>query len=435
MTAIRAPAGRPRPSGRRTSRARRGEIEVARLAAARASARSRAPRGVAGERRRLGRDRLHLVESAVAMEHDVAAGRERRARALGERARTALPSTRRRSSAARRTRSNPRITCADHCGRSGGRRDRIDGGEHNMRGHPQRQARRAAGTPRNRSPPASRGRRRPPAAAAWLSAVARPWPGMCLSTGSTPPSIRPSATAPAIAATLLGRVAIGAVADHRVGAGDRHVGERQAIDVDAERAQDRWRSAARRAARPQARPRGRGRRAGRRRRPADRPASAAARAAARGRPPGRPAPAHRPADRRRGTRQPAGEPARASSMLRLNRIRPQGAASRRKARSSGVMSVPARPVMKARAVIGAAHSCDRLRQSASAVDSGARAKRGSPESITTAGGLLDSGSRLRRARNDSGLILPGGNSANPRVPRGSSYAQLLGTTHWPPAAL
>src|SRR5580692_3135608 len=40
----------------------------------------------------------------------------------------------------------------------------------------------------------------------WLSAVARPWPGICLSTGSTPPSARPSAMAPAMAATLPGSV-------------------------------------------------------------------------------------------------------------------------------------------------------------------------------------------------------------------------------------
>src|SRR5580704_12442659 len=40
----------------------------------------------------------------------------------------------------------------------------------------------------------------------WLSAVARPWPGMCLSTGRTPPSAKPSAIAPATAATLPGSV-------------------------------------------------------------------------------------------------------------------------------------------------------------------------------------------------------------------------------------
>jgi len=27
----------------------------------------------------------------------------------------------------------------------------------------------------------------------WLSTFARPWPGMCLTTGATPPAIRPSA--------------------------------------------------------------------------------------------------------------------------------------------------------------------------------------------------------------------------------------------------
>src|SRR5450830_526543 len=39
---------------------------------------------------------------------------------------------------------------------------------------------------------------------AWLSAVARPWPGRCLSTGRTPPACSPCAIAAAIAATLPG---------------------------------------------------------------------------------------------------------------------------------------------------------------------------------------------------------------------------------------
>src|SRR5208282_3524168 len=38
----------------------------------------------------------------------------------------------------------------------------------------------------------------------WLSAVARPWPGMCLTTGNTPPSVNPCAIALAMAATLAG---------------------------------------------------------------------------------------------------------------------------------------------------------------------------------------------------------------------------------------
>ncbi len=38
-----------------------------------------------------------------------------------------------------------------------------------------------------------RAARRPRAATLWLSAPARPWPGMCLTTGSTPPSQQPVA--------------------------------------------------------------------------------------------------------------------------------------------------------------------------------------------------------------------------------------------------
>ncbi len=69
----------------------------------------------------------------------------------------------------------------------------------------------------------------------WLSAVARPCPGMCLSTGRTPPASRPSATARATAATLSGVLAVGAVADDGIGTGDRHIGDRQTVDVDPDR--------------------------------------------------------------------------------------------------------------------------------------------------------------------------------------------------------
>jgi len=41
-------------------------------------------------------------------------------------------------------------------------------------------------------------------------------------------------------------------------------------------------------------------------------------------------------------------------MLRLNRMRPHGAAARRNDRSSGVILVPANPVMNARGAMGAA---------------------------------------------------------------------------------
>ena len=38
----------------------------------------------------------------------------------------------------------------------------------------------------------------------WLSAVARPWPGMCLMTGTTPPAINPSATSRAMSMICAG---------------------------------------------------------------------------------------------------------------------------------------------------------------------------------------------------------------------------------------
>ena len=49
---------------------------------------------------------------------------------------------------------------------------------------------------------------------------------------------RPAAT-PRERGHLLRRVAVGAVANHRVRARDRHVGHRQAIDVDADVSRDR----------------------------------------------------------------------------------------------------------------------------------------------------------------------------------------------------
>ena len=106
-----------------------------------------------------------------------------------------------------------------------------------MGGHPHRQLGKRLKRRKIASVRALPGGFRPPAAARGCRRVARPWPGMCLSTGSTPPASSPAATAPPIAATCLGRVAIGAVADHGIGAARRHVRDRQAIDVDAERQQ------------------------------------------------------------------------------------------------------------------------------------------------------------------------------------------------------
>ena len=140
---------------------------------------------------------------------------------------------------------------------------------------------------------------------AWLSAVARPWPGMCLTTGSTPPACSPAATAAAMRGDLVRGIAIGAGTDHRVGAGDRNVGDRQAIHGDAERRQIAGDQPARQAARPRRRApdcAGRGRH--RRRRP-DRPANAAVPAAAPARLPDRSGPERLHGRGHRGNHQSA----------------------------------------------------------------------------------------------------------------------------------
>ena len=57
---------------------------------------------------------------------------------------------------------------------------------------------------------------------------------MCFSIGSTPPSISPSQTARARCCDPVGIAAISAVADHQVGAGNRQIEHRHAVDGDAE---------------------------------------------------------------------------------------------------------------------------------------------------------------------------------------------------------
>ena len=176
-----------------------------------------------------------------------------------------------------------------------------------MGGHRHRHVGVAPGTARNRAPPAPPGAPRPPAALRWLSAWARPWPGMCLITGRTPPAISPSAAARPSAPTSSAVSAVGAVADDVVGAGLRHVQHRRAVDVDADGGEvvgDQPRAQPGDLA-PQQRIVGRPAR--HRRGPADSGASAAAPAAARARPPGRSAPA-RPA-RRRSRAGPSSAPA------------------------------------------------------------------------------------------------------------------------------
>ena len=86
------------------------------------------------------RDLAHLVEIRRCNE----ARHRSRPRARPRRARRACPtgppSRCRRSSAGRRTRSTPRITSLTIIAEVVAGRDRIDGAEHNMCGHPERQA-------------------------------------------------------------------------------------------------------------------------------------------------------------------------------------------------------------------------------------------------------------------------------------------------------
>ncbi len=68
----------------------------------------------------------------------------------------------------------------------------------------------------------------------WLSAVARPWPGMCLTTGRTPPSGQALRERTSKRGDLFRFVPKARSPITAVGAGDRHVGDRHAIDVDAD---------------------------------------------------------------------------------------------------------------------------------------------------------------------------------------------------------
>ena len=180
------------------------------------------------------RNRPHLVELAVAVEDDVAAGRDRRARALGDRAGQRSHRNIVAHQQPVEIRSSPQITSRTIV------TEVVAGATGSM----------AVNTtwaviPSGRS---ASGRN---AAKSVASSVAR----SVSTTGSVAVAVgggaavagdvlehrqhaagraglrRPRARSP----RPCRRVAVGAVADHRVGAGDRHVGERQAIDVDADR--------------------------------------------------------------------------------------------------------------------------------------------------------------------------------------------------------
>src|SRR5665647_1135805 len=90
------------------------------------------------ELRRLGGYRAHLVEVAVAVEHDVASGGKRGAAALRDRAGQRLHRDVVAHQQAPES-NKPANHFAHHCDRSCGRCIRVDGGKHNMGGHAERQ--------------------------------------------------------------------------------------------------------------------------------------------------------------------------------------------------------------------------------------------------------------------------------------------------------
>ena len=248
--AIRAPAGRSPFNSAANVRPRLLQIAGGRCVPP-GERGSRARGGLACKQRRRGCDRAHLVEVAVAMKHHIAAGRERRARALGERA---GQRSHRYVVAHQQSPKPNRIAnhLPDHCDGCCGRREWIVGAEHNMCGHAERQAgerpeRREIG--RFERVPVGIDHRQPLVAVHRRAAVT----GQMLEHRQHAAVHQPGRDRAGERRDLIGRVAIGAVADHCVGARDRNIGERQAIDVDAERLADRWRSAGRRVAPPQAR--------------------------------------------------------------------------------------------------------------------------------------------------------------------------------------
>ena len=129
---------------------------------------------------------------------------------------------------------SPRMISLDHLA---GRRRRvvgIDRAVDDMRGHRHRQVGQRLERREIVPPRARRAAYRRVGSSRCVSAKARPCPGMCFMTGSTPPAIRPSAAARPSAVDDRGILAIGAVADDVAGALDRHVEHRQAIGADAE---------------------------------------------------------------------------------------------------------------------------------------------------------------------------------------------------------
>ena len=69
----------------------------------------------------------------------------------------------------------------------------------------------------------------------WLSAAARPWPGRCFSDRKNAAGLKAISDRLGNCRDLARFAAIGAITDNRVAAGNRNVGDRKTIDVDAKR--------------------------------------------------------------------------------------------------------------------------------------------------------------------------------------------------------
>ena len=98
----------------------------------------------------------------------------------------------------------PRMISLVTRARDAGRRVGIDGREHHVRRHRRRQVGQRAERGEIRGLQLVPARAVTTGRSRWLSLVARPCPGMCLMTGSTPPAMSPRATARPSAITCAG---------------------------------------------------------------------------------------------------------------------------------------------------------------------------------------------------------------------------------------
>ena len=157
---------------------------------------------------------------------------------------------------------------------------------------------------------------------------------------------------PANGRDLLRRVAVGTVADYRIAATQLERRQSAGNPHRCRAEADRWRSGDRQAKPPSSRRHDRDRRLRRRRRRRDSAASVAGRNAARDRLPDRPEQGRREPTASR--QSPISRPTCSGvSMLRANRMKPHGSASRRNDRSAALSVGPLTPVMNARASIDA----------------------------------------------------------------------------------